>query len=239
MIKHFICISIVACAAGSAFSQVNSSQNPQTYPGNYNNNNNPPGYNYNNTQPGYNPNNGQPAYNNQPGYNNNQPVAGGVMFSNNLGQTFSANQLAAQLQTLRNVVDQTLPMLTAFNENASNSAGGGKSTVGGALSGIVSDVLHRNQNNQNSSSTYTGQGSSTASNLLSVLHGLLNNNPNGATGTTPNPQDLVTLQNDLQPVVSVLQRLNVNANPNPMTTPNQYGTTPQPYPNNGLTPTGR
>jgi hypothetical protein len=115
-------------------------------------------------------------------------------------------------------------MLSAFNESYSNS-NGGKTSVGSALSGIVSDVLHRNQ--------ASGQGSaqsSTSSNLLSVLNGLLNKNSTSTAPATPNPQDLISLQNDLQPVVSVLQRLNVSGTSNQITAP---------YPNGALTPTGR
>jgi hypothetical protein len=48
---------------------------------------------------------------------------------------------------------------------------------------------------------------------------------------TPDPQDLISLQTDLQPVITVLQRLNVVANSNQIVTP---------YPNPAVpTPTGR
>lgn len=205
MIKYMITLSALFTAA-CALAQ-NPVQTTPTYPGTYNNQPRP----YNNTQPGYNP---------------NQAGTGGVLFSNQVGQTFSAQDLAAQLENLRSAIDQTLPVLSAFNESYSNSNNGGKESVGGALSGIVSDVLHRNQG---AGQTYSGQNSTT-SNLLSVLHGLLNKNPAAASSTTPNPQDLISLQNDLQPVVSVLQRLNVNATSNQISTP---------YPNGGLAPTGR
>jgi hypothetical protein len=170
----------------------------------------------------------------QTGNTYNQPGAGGVLFSNRVGQTYSAQDLAFQLQNLRNVVDQTLPILSAFNESYSNSNNGGHQTIGGALSGIVSDVLHRNQNQtQNSTPSTTGQSLST-SNLLSALQGLLHKNSSTSTSTTmatPDPQDLISLQTDLQPVITVLQRLNVLANSNQIVTP---------YPNPTIpTPTGR
>lgn len=196
-------------------------------PGNYNN---APAGNYNNSQPGnynrnpasvYNQNSGNYPTGNT-GYNT-QP--GGILFSNQAGQAYSTHDLAFQLQNLRSAIDQALPALSAFNESYSNMNNGGKQTVGGALSGIVSDVLHRNQGQ-------TGAGQSlTTSNLLSALQGVLHpNNSTSTSNSTPNPQDLIALQNDLQPVISVLERLNVNPSFN-------RGSTP--YPNSGVTPTGR
>jgi hypothetical protein len=66
------------------------------------------------------------------------------------------------------------------------------------------------------------------------LQGLLHKNSSTSTSTTmatPDPQDLISLQTDLQPVITVLQRLNVLANSNQIVTP---------YPNPTIpTPTGR
>jgi hypothetical protein len=167
--------------------------------------------------------------------NTNELGVGGITFSNRFGQAFSAQDLAAQLQNLRSAVDQALPILTAFNEHFSNSVAGGYQSVGGALSGIVSGVLNRNQaSGQNSSA----QNSMSATNLLALLHGLLNTNSNGATGASPTTyQDTVTLQNDLQPVATLLQRLVPGAYPNPTGSPynNPNGTSQNPP----LTPTGR
>ena len=215
-----------------------------TSPGDYNNyNNNQPGAYNQNTAPGYNPNPNRGAYQPPPGSYNTGPntaygqaPTGGILFSNNAGQTFSAQDLAFQLQNLRAAVDQALPTLTAFNESYSNMNNGGRQTIGGALSGIVSDVLHRNQN---STSTGTGQ-SFTTSNLLSALQGVLHNNNNSAAAPAgaPDPQDLIALQNDLQPVITVLQRLNVNPAYSPNPAYNRVSS-PSPYPNNGLAPTGR
>lgn len=168
----------------------------------------------------------------------NQPTAGGVMFSNRFGQTYSANELAAQLQNLRSIVDQTLPLLSGFNDAYSNSISGGRQTVGGALSGIVSDVFHRNQ--QPGQTTGTSQGAFSTTNLMAVLHGLLNTNSAGAAGTAPgNAEDLKALETALQPVASILQRLNVSPTPAafPNQTPYNNGTVPMPNPN--ISPTGR
>jgi hypothetical protein len=170
-------------------------------------------------------------------------LGGGLTFSNRLGQTFSADDLATKLQNLRSAVDQALPALTAFNENYSNNVvTGRRPTGGGTLSGLVSDVLHKNQSVGQNSPNAQG-GTFSATNVLSVLHGLLNTNSVEASGSTPgNAQDLIALQSDLQPVLAMLQRLNVGPSINPLSTPNPNpNTTPaQPqYPNGGLTPTGR
>ncbi|HLH53983.1 MAG TPA: hypothetical protein VKY92_10255 [Verrucomicrobiae bacterium] len=166
----------------------------------------------------------------------NQQAAGGVMFTNSSGQTFTANDLALQLQNLRSAVDQAIPVLSAFNENYSNSVGGGRQTVGGALSGIVSDVLHRNQQTSgaNQSSSFSG------TNLLAILHGLLNTNAASSTmGAPANAEDLRTLETDLQPVASILQRMNVSPAANSFGTQNPYNNPSLPSRNQSLSPTGR
>jgi hypothetical protein len=216
MIKHTISLTILICAATCAVSQTTAPQSSPTYP---NGDNNQP-RRYGTPQTG--------GFQTQtPASSSDQSQAGGVLFSNRLGQTFSAQDLAAQLQNLRSAIDQTVPILSAFNETYSNSNNGGHQTVGSALSGIVSDVLHRNQGSTQTSAN----ASPTTSNLLSVLHGLLNKNSTTTPQTAaPNPQDLLSLQSDLQPVVSVLQRLNVEGTSNQLAAP---------YPNGSLTPTGR
>jgi hypothetical protein len=159
----------------------------------------------------------------------NSPAAGGVAFSNRVGQVFSPEDLAAQLKNLKVAVDQTLPILSAFNEQYSNSSPG-KQTVGSALSGIVSDVLHRNQSSQSGSS---GQNTFSTSNLLSVLNGLLSTNSTDASGLlTVNEQDLKSLQSDLQPVEVLLQKLNAGSGTNGFVSPDHNGS--QSY-----SPTGR
>jgi hypothetical protein len=163
------------------------------------------------------------------GFNTNQLGISGLTFSNRTGQVFSPDDLAMQLQNLRSAVDQSLPILSAFNEHYSNSVAGRRQTVAGTLSGIVSDVLHRNQTTN--PNTTGNQSSFGASNLLSILHGLMNTNSTGAAGSPPsNTQDLIVLQDELQLVASSLQRLNVSVISNQFTTP---------YNNGNLTPTGR
>ena len=168
--------------------------------------------------------------------NTNQPEARGMTFSNRSGQNFTPEDLASQLQNLRTVVEQTLPILSAFNEQSSNATSAGTQSVGGALSGIVSDVLHRNRST--GQENVASQGSLRASNLLAILHGLLNTNSTStATASPANPQDLISLENDLRPVASLLQRLNVSGNSNFVNAPSYQRSTT--YPGANPTPTGR
>ena len=165
----------------------------------------------------------------------NPVEARGTTFSNRAGQNFTPQDLATQLQNLRAIVDQTLPVLSAFNEQSSNSMATGSQSVGGALSGIVSDVLHRNRGT--GQQNVAGQGSLHASNLLAILHGLLStNSPSGASTGPANPQDLIALENDLRPVASLLDRLNVSGNSNFVNSSYPRSTT---YPGANPTPTGR
>ena len=84
----------------------------------------------------------------------------GMTFTNTSGQTFSIEQLANQLSSLRSAVDQTLPVLIAFNESYSNSATGTQ-TVAGKLSNLLSGALNRN-----SASSNTNQANGQWNNLL-------------------------------------------------------------------------
>jgi hypothetical protein len=184
----------------------------------------------------------------QPAYVNNssgQFANGGLSFSNHLGQIFSADDLAGKLQNLRAAIDETLPVLAAFNDHFSNSVTTSQQTIGGTLSDIVSDVLHKNQSTgQTAQPATTTQSTFSTSNIVSVLHGLLNKNSSGTSASITNQasaQDLIGLQRDLQPALADLQRLNVGPSISPTSTPNPTGNLPeqQQYPNGSLTPTGR
>jgi hypothetical protein len=130
----------------------------------------------------------------------------GVILTNKQGQTFTVEDLATELRTLRTTVDQTMPMLSAFNEIYSNSANADKSLTG-KLSGVLSGALNRNQNTNNAADT----NSSKYANVVKELEGLLSKN-NGA--STPISADTIrelgTLQSQLQPVASTLQTLKVD-----------------------------
>jgi hypothetical protein len=137
--------------------------------------------------------------------------------------------LANQLRTLQTSIDQTLPVLTAFNENFISGPNG--ASIGGALSNIVTSVLHKNN-------TSSGQIPAAVTSLIAAMRG----QGNGAISVPANAtKDLATLQNDLQPIPGLLQDLNPSGTtPNPsqiISSPaNAAATNGAPR---NLTPTGR
>jgi hypothetical protein len=133
--------------------------------------------------------------------------------------------LASQLQNLRAAVEQALPALTAFNENYSNSV----SRDSGTVSGLLSHALDRNK----PTNTSPGQNSSTFDNVVNTLANLMNTNRTREAAVPQNTvRDLATLQNELQPVLAILDQLNISGlTGNQLTSPNDTRA-------NGLIPTG-
>lgn len=164
---------------------------------------------------------------------------GNLSFTNSSGTVYTMDQLAVQLQKLRGSVEQTLPMLSAFTQTFSNAAPGGASSIAGAISSILSEALNRNSGQTQNVAGTSGQTTTRTNSLMAVLQGLMNTNATGSAALNPNTvQDLVTLQEDLQPVTSILQNLNVSTNLNQTTSPTTTTGNPKPH-NGGLTPTGR
>jgi hypothetical protein len=158
----------------------------------------------------------QPSnYNNQPAnagtYTNNVNASApinvpqGVTFTNSTGTAYSVEQLANQLRTLQTSIDQTLPVLIAFNQNF--ISGADSATVGGALSNLVTSVLRKNN------AASSGQIPGAVTSLIAAMRG----QGNGTISVPANAnRDLVTLQNALQPIPGLLQDLNPSgATPNP------------------------
>jgi hypothetical protein len=151
-----------------------------------------------------------------------QPESSGT-FTNRSGASFSTAELASQLQQLRTLVDQTLPVLSAYTETVSNTAGTGNHTLGGAVTDILSGVLNRQGNQQAGGATGNHVFSST--NVVNVLQGLLTTNSTGSSsGNKAALKDFADMQNQLQALNATLQRLNITG------TTNSAG---------NLTPTGR
>ena len=145
-----------------------------------------------------------------------------ITFTNRSGASFSTADLGTQLQQLRTLVDQTLPVLSAYTETVSNTAGTGSHTIGGAVTDILSGVLNRQGNQQAGSATGTHMFSST--NVINVLQGLLTTNSTGSSSVNKTAlKDFADVQNALQALNATLQRLNITGT-------NSAGT---------LTPTGR
>jgi hypothetical protein len=147
--------------------------------------------------------------------------ASGTIFTNRSGASYSTEQLATQLQNLRSAVDQSLPMVTAFTETASNAAPSGARSLAGTVTQILSGVLNRNSGQTNSAAGISAGGT----NILATLQGLLTtNSPASASFSADALRDLAGLQAELQNLSATLQRLNVSSGTN-------FGS--------GLTPTGR
>jgi len=145
----------------------------------------------------------------------------GTSFTNRAGTVYTADQLATQLQSLRNNIEQILPVLTAYTESVSNVPGTGGRSVSGTVTELLSGVLNRRNNASNNASGNFFNGT----NIVGVLQGLLNTNTT-STSSSMNAatlKDLADLQTELQSANSKLQRLNV---------PGTNSVTP-------LTPTGR
>lgn len=154
------------------------------------------------------------------GTTNNQ----NTVLTNQSGQTFTVQQLANQLQNLRVAVDQTLPMLSEFNQRL----GASSQSLGGAISGLLSGALHKNGNQSPSTTSTSGQE---ITNLLAALGSLVNTNSQAPAVPQDTARNLATLQKDLQPVAEVMRTMNFG-------TTNQ-STIPQANAPGTLTPTGR
>src|SRR5438552_7571150 len=135
---------------------------------------------------------------------------GNVTITNRSGQIHSADQIQSQLQDLHRVVQESLPALTAISETYSNSIAGGSPSVAGGIAGALGTILNRNTNAAGAS----GQSSGGKTNVLgSILQGVL-----GATATNAasiNAQklrDLVVLQQHLETIEPILQRLDISTN---------------------------
>ena len=141
--------------------------------------------------------------------------ASGLSFTNNSGQQFSVDDLAAQLRNLRASIERTLPMLSAFNQNYSNSTPGTASqALENRVSSYVSGFLNK-RSSQNAAASTNSTGTEAVSNLVARLGGALGAN----TGTTA-PVDantlrrLTELQQELQNLSPTLAALNISTNSN-------------------------
>ena len=154
----------------------------------------------------------------QPGTNQ----FGSATFTNaSTGTSYTAEQLAAQLQSLRSVIQQTLPALEAYTQTASNNPSAGGRSVAGALSQILSSAINRNTGSNQPAATTQSSNRGT---VAQILEGLLGTNAPAAGQNITTLRDLGELQNELLAVDGLLQRLSIG----PSTNWNQ-----------GLTPTGR
>jgi hypothetical protein len=163
----------------------------------------------------------------------NQTNASQLSFTNRSGQVFSAEQLTTQLQQLRTVVDQTLPVLSAFNEEFATNAAADNASLPNRIGSILSGIMTR-------TNSTSGQSSTGLTNAIAILNGLLNTNAPGSVTMNPNTlNQLVTLQNNLQPIPGILQALNVGGAPSTPKPSDVISSRSADRTNQGVTPTGR
>jgi len=84
---------------------------------------------------------------------------GSQTFTDHAGKTYTVTQLAEQLQSLRATIDQSLPVLTAFNETYFEFHRNSDKSLGGKLSGVLSGVLNRNTSQNQNNAANSGQSS--------------------------------------------------------------------------------
>lgn len=170
-----------------------------------------------------------------PGYA--APGQGSLAITNQSGQSLSLTELDAQLATLKSDVERTLPMLSVVTGQA-NAATGTRAPSRsqawvGAASNLLANAFGRNPNAN--ASVPPGETSPRFTNFTSFLRSLVSTNAGGAGGVSLDPNtvsQLATLQNDLKPVLSILDTLNVNSFASGTNLPPGSGAPP-------LTPTGR
>jgi len=157
------------------------------------------------------------------GQETNLPQDGGLVLTNQSGHVFSVAELNTRLQSLRTAVEQTLPMLSDFNQQA-----GATNRLAGAISGMLSGVLGKDGDRAGASPPSSGQR---LTNVLSALGALVSTNAQGSVAFDPATlRHLMALQRDLQPVAATLRELNISTN---------QALPASGMPPGGLTPTGR
>jgi hypothetical protein len=116
--------------------------------------------------------------------------------------SYSLSQIAGQLSELSRVVDETLPMLIAATENATNMSAAAPAS-GGGLAGVLGTIL-RGNTNQAAGST---SGRNTTNVWGNILRGVLGTNATASASTSTTLNDLVALRAHLESLKPVLDRL--------------------------------
>jgi hypothetical protein len=149
-----------------------------------------------------------------------------LTFTNPSGGSFSVADLENNLANLNATIEQTLPLLAAFNTNSSSTAPSG--TLGGVLSKVLTGEGNQNANPSESPS----KGSKVTSNLVGILRGILTTtNTSGVQVSANTAAQLQMLQQQLESSRTILAALNF--------TNSAGGLTYRTNSNGILTPTGR
>jgi hypothetical protein len=162
---------------------------------------------------------------------------GSLMVTNPAGGTFSLSELDAQLTTLKADIERTLPLVVAVTSQSPSSTPSRSQEIANVASNLLSRAFG-GSTNQNGALPPSGT-SPRMTNFAGFLRGLVSTNTGGGGGVSFDPNtlnQLATLQNQLRPVLSTLDGLNI---------PSVGGGTNQPFgnfnnrPNGIFAPTGR
>lgn len=151
--------------------------------------------------------------------------------TNSAGQSYSLSEVAGQLRELQRAVEDTLPMLDAVT--GTNSASGAPVSTGGALAGILGNILRGSTNQNQAPESGSSRGTNTV--FGNILRGVLGTNAPAAPDASQSTlTDLVALRQQLQTLTPILQRLDGGSlSRESIAQPTGQSST------NGLTPTGR
>ena len=137
----------------------------------------------------------------------NQSGFGGLTFTNRSGQVVSSEDIQNQLAELRRAIEEATPVLSAVTQSYSNSAAAQKLSVAEGIAGVLGGILAGNTNKA------SGESASGSTNALGrILQGVLGATTNAAPVNAAEFKDLVALQQHLQAVGPILQRLGVSTN---------------------------
>ncbi len=147
----------------------------------------------------------------------NTSSAGAILATNQSGQFISASEMTTQLASLRTAVEQTLPVLSAFNSGFATSQSGTLSSqeLSTGISNLLASALGRGSNHN--AAAGSGKWSSGLTNFASVVNGLIKTNAstNNADAVSIDPStlgQLQTLQANLNAVEAILQNLRIGSN---------------------------
>jgi hypothetical protein len=143
---------------------------------------------------------------------------------------YSVHEISAALRELHRSVEETLPMLNAVTQAATNGAGVQPASTEEEWAKVLGGILRRDTN-QTARSTPQNGGTNW---LERVLQGVLGTNAAPETAASPALKDLATLRDQLQDIRPILDRLEIT----PISEDELIGAGRHSE-TNGLTPTGR
>src|SRR5579859_1673748 len=147
----------------------------------------------------------------------NLPPSNGTESSaitNSTGSTAALGDLDAQLSNLKSDVERTLPMISAVVNQG--SAGTTSPNTGQELTHAASNIIANAFGRSQVNTIPPGETSPRTTNFAGILRSLIRTNNNSGTVVGLDPDtlsQLTALQNHLQPVLTILNGLNVSGFP--------------------------